>query len=215
MSALGRASRNQAARIVIAFSLMLLAAAQTSRGGNLADVRIDNFGRVSATYYRGAQPKGHDFADLAALGVKTVIDLTQGDDVSEPQVVKSLGMSFVSIPMTTRETPSPEKVSRFLAIVNDPARQPVYVHCAGGRHRTGVMTAVYRMTQENWTSDRAFTEMKQYRFGADMLHPEFKQFVYAYHAEPNVAPAAAPVATVAVIPAAPAAPAAHTTTAGN
>ena len=30
--------------------------------------------------------------------------------------------------------------------------------------------------------------MKQYNFGADFLHPEFKQFVYAYH---PVAPAAA------------------------
>jgi hypothetical protein len=43
------------------------------------------------------------------------------------------------------------------------------------------MTAIYRMNDEGWTSDHAFKEMKQYRFGADFLHPEFKQFVYAYH----------------------------------
>jgi len=60
----------------------------------------------------------------------------------------------------------------------------VYVHCAGGRHRTGVMTAAYRMTHDGWTADQAFKEMKQYGFGADFLHPEFKQFVYAYHVEP-------------------------------
>jgi hypothetical protein len=40
------------------------------------------------------------------------------------------------------------------------------------------------MTRDGWTSDQAFREMKQYRFGADFLHPEFKRFVYAYRSEP-------------------------------
>ena len=39
----------------------------------------------------------------------------------------------------------------FLKIVNDPKNQPVYVHCVGGRHRTGVMTAIYRMTVDKWS----------------------------------------------------------------
>jgi hypothetical protein len=46
------------------------------------------------------------------------------------------------------------------------------------------MTAVYRMTRDGWTADQAFKEMKAYKFGADFLHPEFKRFVYAYHATP-------------------------------
>jgi hypothetical protein len=32
------------------------------------------FGRVNANYYRGAQPEGQDYNDLAALGVKTIIN---------------------------------------------------------------------------------------------------------------------------------------------
>ena len=31
------------------------------------------------------------------------------------------------------------------------------------------------------SAEQAFTEMKQYKFGADFLHSEFKNFVYAYH----------------------------------
>lgn len=76
--------------------------------------------------------------------------------------------------------PTAEQIATFLSIVNDPANQPVYVHCVGGKHRTGVMTAIYRMTQENWAPARAFQEMKSYRFGADFLHPEFKKFVLAF-----------------------------------
>jgi hypothetical protein len=41
------------------------------------------------------------------------------------------------------------------------------------------------MTHDGWTGERAFKEMKQYKFGADFLHPEFKQFVHLYQPEPR------------------------------
>lgn len=162
-------------------------AARPANAAALANIRIDNFGQVSPTFYRGAQPKGRDFADLAALGVKTVIDLAQEGDPGEAAYAKQAGMQFVRIPMTTHETPGPKTIAEFLSLVNDPAKQPVYVHCMGGRHRTGVMTAIYRMTAEAWTPIQAFKEMKQYKFGADFLHPEFKDFVLGF-----AAPAAHP-----------------------
>lgn len=166
---------------VLALALTVPAIAQTGHTGLLDSIRIDNFGRVSANYFRGGQPSGHDYADLASLGVKTVIDLQEYGQKTEPGLVEKAGMKYVNIGMNTRVNPTEDQIRQFLSIVNDPAKQPVYVHCAGGRHRTGVMTAIYRMTQEGWTSDVAFKEMKQYRFGADYLHPEFKKFVFAYH----------------------------------
>jgi tyrosine-protein phosphatase SIW14 len=147
---------------------------------DLAKVGIDNFGQINPNYYRGAQPERRDYADLAALGIKTVIDLQRDGDADEPSLVRAAGMRFFRIPMTTHVPPTREQLALFLQIVNDPANQPIYVHCAGGRHRTGVMTAVYRMTNDQWTADQAFREMKRYEFGADFLHPEFKQFVLAY-----------------------------------
>jgi uncharacterized protein (TIGR01244 family) len=162
-----------------------------------APIQIDNFGRVSATYYRGAQPQGRDYADLAALGVKTVINLTSHDAMAdEKELVEAAGMKYVALPMTTRVNPTPEQLAAFLAIVNDAASGPVFVHCVGGKHRTGVMTAVYRMTQHEWTGDRAFKEMKQFKFGADFLHPEFKTFVLGYRVPaPALAPEAVSVST--------------------
>jgi tyrosine-protein phosphatase SIW14 len=146
-----------------------------------AAIRIDNFGRINEHYYRGAQPDAGDLADLSRLGVKTTIDLTNGDgDSRERQLAEAVGMKFVKIAMSTRVVPTHEQITTFLNIVNDPANQPVYVHCVGGKHRTGVMTAIYRMVQDSWTPDRAFKEMKIYKFGADFLHPEFKKFVLAF-----------------------------------
>ena len=143
-------------------------------------IKIDNFGKVNDNYYRGGQPKGHDFADLAALGVKTVIDLAEEGDAHEAAYAEQAGMKFVRIPLTT-DTGAPQAaVDQFLKLVNDPANQPVYVHCMGGRHRTGEMTAVYRMTHDAWTATQAFTEMKQYKFGPDFLHSDIKDFVFSY-----------------------------------
>lgn len=167
----------------IAALLLTLSLAIPAAAGDTSTIRIDNFGRVDSTYYRGAQPKGRDYADLAALGVKVLINLTSDDaDASEKTMAERAGLRYFQIPMTTHKPPTPAQLVEFMKIASDPANQPVFVHCVGGKHRTGVMTAVYRMMHDGWNAARAFGEMKQYKFGADFLHPEFKRFVYDYPA---------------------------------
>ncbi len=186
--------------LAIAFSSALPTAARTSDDGKRAStstavssVRIENFGQVSATYFRGAQPSGRDYADLAALGVKTIIDLQEADgDPNEPNLARAAGLEYHQIPMSTHRPPTQEQLAQFFKLVSDPTK-PVYVHCKGGRHRTGVMTAAYRMSYDGWAADQAFAEMKKYDFGADFLHPEFKKYVYGY----DVSKAPAAVAAVA------------------
>lgn len=170
-----------------------------TRGGSsavaLANIHIDNFGQVNDRYYRGAQPKGDDYAALAALGIRTIVNLTSDDaDPQERALAGAAGLAYAAIPMTTHRPPTPAQIVEFLRIVNDPASGPVYVHCVGGRHRTGVMTALYRMTHDSWSAEQAFREMKQYKFGADYLHAEFKKFVYSYIV-PAAAVASAPAGT--------------------
>lgn len=172
----------------LALTAVLGAAPAQAAGGHdaapasaaLANIHIENFGRIDDHYYRGAQPKGQDFKALAALGVRMVIDLAAEGDPAEEANARAAGMQFVRIPMTTHQAPSPAIITKFLSLVGDPAKQPVYVHCIGGRHRTGVMTAIYRMTADGWDASRAFQEMKQYKFGAEFLHPEFKAFIDTY-----------------------------------
>jgi tyrosine-protein phosphatase SIW14 len=179
----GRQLRASVVATMFALALTIPAAAQNA-ASSLSRIHIDNFGMVNANYYRGAQPNGHDYADLAALGVKSVIDLTDSDnDPAEPAMVKAAGMKAFRIPMDTHVPPTQAQLAEFMKIIDNPANQPVYVHCVGGRHRTGVMTAVYRMTNEGWNSDRAFGEMKNYKYGADLLHSEFKRFVFAFKPE--------------------------------
>ena len=165
--------------------LAALSASPALAGPPLDAIHIENFGQVSDTYYRGAQPKGGDFRALAGIGVKTIVDLAEEGDPAEGANAKAAGMQFVRIPMTTHAVPSPQIVAQFMSLVTNPANQPVYVHCIGGRHRTGVMTAIYRMTADGWNAARAFDEMKKFKFGATFLHPEFKAFVDTYVVPPE------------------------------
>jgi protein tyrosine/serine phosphatase len=189
--------RRSLARCIAAFIALALSSAPAF-ALDISRIRIENFGRVNDTYYRGGQPVGQDYAALAAAGIKTVISLTSEDaQPNEKAQVQAAGMKFVQIPMTTHLVPTAAQVDEFLAIVNNKNAQPVYVHCAGGRHRTGVMTAIYRMTHDNWSASQAFAEMKQYKFGADFLHAEFKDFVMGYPAQLAHAAAAAAVTSKA------------------
>jgi protein tyrosine/serine phosphatase len=194
---------NRNSRLSRVYTAVLLVAALASpaaASANLSQVRIDNFGQVNDNYYRGAQPEGRDYTDLAAIGVKTLVNLTSDDaDPGERAMAERAGMRYFQIPMTTHQPPTSAQLTEFMRIVNDPANQPVYVHCVGGRHRTGVMTAAYRMSEDGWTADRAFKEMKDFKFGADFLHSEFKDFVYDYHPQHAVVAATAQTAATSSV----------------
>jgi len=171
-----------AAATAFALTVSMLSVAQAKQRGGAAGTSITNFGCINENFYRGAQPKSRDFGDLAAMGVKTVIDLQEDGERYEQQTVEGAGMNFFRIGMSDSSWPSREKADQFLKIVNDPANQPVFIHCHGGRHRAGIMTAIYRMTHDGWSADQAYTEMKQYGFEKGFGHGSLKDYVYDYYA---------------------------------
>lgn len=162
-------------------ALCLLSAGQASQREAVTKPAIKNFGCVNQQFYRGAQPKGEDYQALAALGIKTIIDLQREGEPNEQRMVEAAGMKFFRIPMSDRSSPSHHSAAQFLSIVNDPANQPVFVHCRGGRHRTGAMIAIYRLANDGWTADQAFAEMKQYDFERGFGHGSLKDFVFEYY----------------------------------
>ena len=153
---------------------------------DVSKVNIKNFGQMDDRFYRGAQPGKKDYKDLAALGIKTIIDLREDPESYEQPLVESLGMKYVNIPMLGKKYPSPEATEAFLKTINDPATGKFFVHCAGGRQRTGAMGAVYRVQFYDWGFDEVYKEMKQYDFYTRFGHQAFKDFVEAYaKAHPN------------------------------
>jgi len=125
---------------------------------------IRNFGKVNDSYFRGSQPNQPQLAALKAMGVKTIIDLRKDFKPEERQWASELGLNYFNLPLKPGTRATKEQTEYFLRLVNDPANFPVYVHCKGGKHRTGAMTAVYRITNDGWTAEQAFDEMKKYDF---------------------------------------------------
>ena len=167
------------ALLITLFALAGLAQAK-GKETKFSNIKIDNFGQMDERFYRGSRPKDQDYAALAALGIHTIIDLTDNSREYEQPAVERAGLKYVNIPMVDKSYPSMDQVNAFLKVVDDPATGKFFVHCAGGRHRTGVMGAVYRFTHDHWSLDQAMAEMNQFEFGSGVGHGKQKDFVKDY-----------------------------------
>lgn len=169
------------ALLTMAFLLAVSSAAfAKSKYTKFPDIKIKNFGQMDDRFFRGARPEDGDYQALAALGVKTIIDLTDNSREYEQPAVEAAGLRYVNIPMEDKSYPSMAQVNEFLKVVDDPATGKFFVHCAGGRHRTGVVGAVYRFTHDKWNLDQALAEMEQYEFNSGYGHGKQRDFVRDY-----------------------------------
>jgi protein tyrosine phosphatase (PTP) superfamily phosphohydrolase (DUF442 family) len=184
--------RNFAGAILAVLALAVFAQAQAPASNSA--VKIKNFGQMDERFYRGAQPKDlEDYKALASLGIKTIIDLQDDTTDYEKPMAESLGMKYVHIPMVAKKYPTEEATALFLKTVGDPQTGKFYVHCAGGRHRTGAMGAVYRYKFYHWNFEQVYKEMKQYDFYTSWGHGAFKDFVKDYYDQMSATTSAAPV----------------------
>jgi tyrosine-protein phosphatase SIW14 len=174
----------QVALLAISINLIVVAsaAAKTAKNTEFPTIKIKNFGQMDERFYRGAQPNPEDYKDLAALGIKTVIDLRDNAESYAKTAAETAGLRYVNIPLSDSHAPTEEHVAEFLKLVDDPETGHFYVHCAGGRHRTGMMGAIYRMNHDGWNFDQAYTEMKNYDFYTRWGHQAIKDYVESYYA---------------------------------
>ena len=137
---------------------------------------LSNVGRVAPGVLRGAEVGPDGYATLRAMGVKTVIDLrTTANEIKE---VEAAGMRAIAVPIEMSRDGLKEKVDRVMALMADPANQPVYVHCRHGQDRTGIVVAAFRMKQQGWSLADAEAEMQA--FGFNDVWVNFRKFIRGY-----------------------------------
>src|ERR1041385_6643258 len=166
------------AALAVIFAFSGLASAR--KNSQFPNVKIKNFGQMDDRFFRGSRPDEKDYKALADLGVKTIIDLTDNSREYEQPAVEAAGLRYINIPMADKSYPSMQQIDQFLKVVDDPATGKFFVHCAGGRHRTGVVGAVYRFTHDHWNLEQALAEMDQYEFGSGFGHGKQRDFVNDY-----------------------------------
>lgn len=183
--------RTYVAVLAAIFSFSVFTQAQTSPSA-FPGVKIGNFGKMADNYYRGAQPLPDDYQSLKDIGVKTVIDLRDDPTDYERSAVESLGMKYVNIPMSGWKSPKDADIQQFLDLLNNPETGTVFVHCKAGIHRTGITAAIYRMEKYGWDYDKAYQEMKNYKFSTNFFQGALKEYVkdYAKRIKPAVQTAA-------------------------
>lgn len=168
----------------------MVSAQSTQELGAALHHRIDsvvpNFGVVDEALSRGGQPKKNGgLKALKAAGVKTIINLRDGDDdiQEEKEIAASLDLKYVSIPMSAFKKARPDQVQQFFNIMSDRRNQPVFIHCRQGKDRTGAMVAMYRMAKHGWSADQAHSEMLSYGF--HQIFAGLTSSVYAFGGATN------------------------------
>lgn len=142
---------------------------------------LPNFHQVNERLYRGGQPKEGGLEQLAALGIKTILNLRGAGDGAdrEAAAAKTLGMRYINLPLSNVGRPSDEQMARALEILDDPANAPVFVHCKRGSDRTGVLIAAYRIRHDGWTDAQAIEEAN--RHGMGMIQFRKRGYISDYY----------------------------------
>jgi predicted protein tyrosine phosphatase len=89
-------------------------------------------------------------------------EITREPFVSEMSICREKQIEVVRIPIPLGGWPGGEQIRQFLAIANDPARQPVLVHCAQGVRRTGMIVAAYQESVMKMDRRQAIAAMRTF-----------------------------------------------------
>src|SRR5215467_9321450 len=164
---------------------------RSAYGEKLRVSGLPNGGKINDSLFRGAQPRGEGVKELKNLGITTIVDL-RGEDPGkiswERQQAESLGIRFVSIPVSGWSPPSNEQVAEFLELFRENPAGKIFVHCRFGDDRTGVFVAAYRMAYDGWPAQQAINEMYFFGFNG-FWHPSMKSFIRDFPARLQSAPA--------------------------
>jgi protein tyrosine/serine phosphatase len=134
-----------------------------------------NVGRVTEGIYRGADPDPvGGYKSLADLGIRTVLNLSHGRDSEH---FKQYGIREIYTPMNFFRDVDESRIRELVGLLSNASLQPIYVHCAQGRDRTGMVVACYRI-ESGWSNKDAIDEM--WSFGFHFVWSHFLEFVRGY-----------------------------------
>ena len=127
---------------------------------------VGNFFKVSDELYRSAQPSGEEWTALAAMGIKSVINLRLfggGHDAVGNSGIKTYYLRWNAGFISEND------LVELLKLVKQ-APKPVLIHCFHGSDRTGAAVAAYRVVFQNWTPADAADELVNGGFGHHRIY---------------------------------------------
>jgi tyrosine-protein phosphatase SIW14 len=152
--------------------------------------------------YRSGQMTSEGFREtIERYHIKTVVNLQHEEPdpmlvnhwlgkptMRESELCKQLNVNYKLItpdilPPGNTLTTEPPAVKEWLAILDNEENYPILLHCKAGLHRTGRLTAIYRMEYHGWSRGEALRELRANGYGYEMAsdHDDYViQFIQNY-----------------------------------
>lgn len=140
---------------------------------------LPNFGVVvPGLIYRSGAPSDKVLEQAVAVyGIRTVLDLR----FHEARTFLPLAiegrcdlMRAALDDLGAVEVPRVEECARLISLK---ANQPILVHCAGGRDRTGAVVATFRVLYQHWLPAHANAEAQEFGLWGDARHRAWADYV--------------------------------------
>lgn len=132
---------------------LLLAGVMLAGGAYLFVRHGGNFHAVEpGLVYRSAQPSGEALRHLVAShGIKTVLNL-RGENTGRPwyddemRAVRAIGVQHLDWRMSAYQELSVPQMDEVVKLI-ERAPKPLLIHCESGADRTGLVSALYRLSR--------------------------------------------------------------------
>jgi protein tyrosine/serine phosphatase len=122
-------------------------------GAYLFIQRDGNFHTVEARrVYRSAQPNGDELRKMVVThGIKTVLNL-RGENPGTPwyddemRTARAMSIQHLDVRMSAYQVLSVQQMDKIVGLI-DRAPKPLLIHCESGADRTGLVSALYRLSR--------------------------------------------------------------------
>lgn len=170
-------------RLLLALAVMIIAGVATAaepaaRPGQWAEPLtlegVPNLHRLTPMLYRSEQPSALGMQNLEKLGIRTVINLRAFN--SDAKELRGTSLRGVHVPVHTWHLET-EDIVAVMRELRRPENGPFLIHCQHGADRTGLMSAMYRMLEQNWTADDALAELVDGGYGYHAIWRNIQRYV--------------------------------------
>ncbi len=139
--------------------------------------------KISKDITSARQPSEEEMKKLPQQGFKSVINLRTAGEEDQPispeaekDIIQRLGMEYLHIPISNKETPKPEHIDIFRKAL-ECMPKPIYVHCHRGK-RSGALIMIDLALKEGMTGEEALQKAMSMGFECDV--PQLKDFFVNY-----------------------------------
>jgi protein tyrosine/serine phosphatase len=135
---------------------------------------VPNLHRITPMLFRSEQPTALGMRNLEKLGIRTVINLRAFND--DEDEVRGTSLRTQRTKILTWHVDD-NHVVEVMRLLKDTQNGPFLIHCQHGADRTGLMSAMYRILEQNWTPDEALKELTEGGYGYHSMWRNILRYV--------------------------------------